>query len=59
MQRFGQTYKSAYYERCTLSPMHARKDNRKLGQATMTDFHKVEVIQSYRGATDAVKAAEI
>jgi len=24
--------------------MHARRDNRKLGQATFADFHKVNVI---------------
>ena len=27
-----------------MNAVRARRDNRKLGQATLTDFHKVEVI---------------
>jgi len=44
VQRFGQTYKSAYYERRTQINMRARRDNRELGPTTLTDFHKVKVI---------------
>ena len=39
--------------------MPAKRDNRKVGQATLTDFHKVKVIFVAEGANNTSKSTSL